>query len=134
MMFSSPWYTRNRLPFARPIIVIPRSCANSKPICVIPERESSTGIVICAAFITISEVNRPVVYRILSAPAMRSIHIRPAIASAALCRPTSSMKIKTLLFRQRQQPWTDPACLYIWLYFASSLSNKYIVDCRSLNI
>ena len=49
------------LPLARAIIVTPIFCANSSPFCVTPERDSNTGMPICATLMTISEVSRPVV-------------------------------------------------------------------------
>lgn len=102
--FSFPLKIRNRVRLARPIIMIPRSSARSKAICVIPDLESRTGILICAAFMTISEVNLPVIYRILSSPETPSIHILPEIVSAALFRPTSSMNMRISAPRQRPQP------------------------------
>jgi FdhD protein len=51
----------------------------------------SAGIPMMAVLMTISEVSRPVVKKSLSPPSIRSSHIIPEIASAALCRPTSSV-------------------------------------------
>jgi hypothetical protein len=40
---------------------MPSRSASSKPICVTPLRDTTIGMPICAAFITISLVSRPVV-------------------------------------------------------------------------
>jgi hypothetical protein len=46
---------------ARPTVHTPKDWANSKPIWVIPLRETTKGTPNCAAFNTISLVSRPVV-------------------------------------------------------------------------
>ena len=81
---SSPERQWNRAPRIRPIRVSPTCWAISTPQAVNPDREASTGIPISAVLITISEVSRPVVYRILSSGASPSDSIHPAILSTAL--------------------------------------------------
>lgn len=44
IMLSLPEYVNRRLPLARPITVIPKSRASSKPIWVTPDLERKTGI------------------------------------------------------------------------------------------
>jgi hypothetical protein len=46
---------------ARPNSARPSRSASSSPICVMPLRETTIGTPICADFITISLVSRPVV-------------------------------------------------------------------------
>mmetsp|Transcript_28773 Transcript_28773/g.54604 ORF Transcript_28773/g.54604 Transcript_28773/m.54604 type:complete len:252 (+) Transcript_28773:1858-2613(+) len=88
---SSPLRQTKRCPRIRPIKVRPTCCAISTPQAVNPEREASTGMPIIAVLITISDVSRPVVYRILSSAGTSLAIIQPAILSTALWRPTSSI-------------------------------------------
>src|SRR5437868_9018712 len=66
-MRCSPDSAMKRLPRVRPTSVSPTCRARSTPQAVNPERDTSIGIPIRTVLITISEVSRPVVYKILSA-------------------------------------------------------------------